>query len=152
MLWARYWENSSEKDNDLCPQEAPRPSGRCTDNSAAFPSQKAALWNTGSDLGDFLLASAKDGTCPEPFLGVKTSQCIACSGYLKALELNSVEDPELRKAAWVMDALLGALGVPGPGLEIRETWEKVGSQLKVWNSRSGVPIVAQQVKDPTQCP
>lgn len=50
-----------------------------------------------------------------------SSQCIAYSGCLKALGLNSVEAPDLTKAAWVIEGLLGTYGTPGPGLGVRET-------------------------------
>ena len=48
----------------------------------------------------------------------KTRQCIAYSGRLRAFGLNSVEDPDLTKAAWVTESLLGTYG---PGLGMRET-------------------------------
>lgn len=51
---------------------------------------------------------------PRTIPGVKkTSQCIAYSGCLEAFGLNFVEEPDLRKAAWVMEALFGACGIPG---------------------------------------
>lgn len=65
---------------------------------------------------------------PRTILGVKkTSQCVTYSGCFKAFGLNSVEDPELRKAAGVMDALLGACGILGLGLGIRETSGRKGA-------------------------
>lgn len=52
----------------------------------------------------------------QTLLGIeKTRQGVAYSGCPRAFGLNSVEESELRKAAWVLDALLGAAGVPeGP--------------------------------------
>lgn len=76
---------------------------------------------------------------PRTILGVrKTSPCIAYSGCLKAFGLNSVEDPDLTKAAWVMEGLLGTYGTPGPGLGMRETSGEGGLYLFIYFLEGGL--------------
>lgn len=69
------------------------------------------------------LLNSQGWHAPRTILDVeKTDQCVAYSGCLRAFAVNSVEEPELKEATWVLDAIRGlwveSLGVHSRALKL----------------------------------